>query len=62
MVKRYGNYERKISWIPVVTKYGKCGRKGGWIVKWYGKYGRKVSWIVKIFGKYGGKVNWKVKR
>jgi hypothetical protein len=36
IVKRYGNYERKISWN----------------VKWYGKYGRKVSLIVKRFGKY----------
>jgi hypothetical protein len=29
-----------------VKRYGKRGRKVGWIVKWYGKYGRKVSWIV----------------
>jgi hypothetical protein len=27
-----------------VIRYGKYGRKVGWIVKWYGKYGRKVSW------------------
>jgi hypothetical protein len=24
-----------------VNKYGKHGRKVGWIVKWYGKYGEK---------------------
>ena len=41
IVKRYENYERKISWI--VKKFGKYG----WNVKWYGKYGRKVSWKVK---------------
>jgi hypothetical protein len=29
-----------------VKRYGKCGRKVGWIVKWYRKYGRKVSWNV----------------
>ena len=23
-------------------RYGKYGRKVGWIVKWYGKYGRKL--------------------
>jgi hypothetical protein len=23
-----------------MKRYGKCGRKVGWIVKWYGKYGR----------------------
>jgi hypothetical protein len=26
-----------------VKRYGKCGRKVGWIVKRYEKYGRKVS-------------------
>jgi hypothetical protein len=26
-----------------VKKYGKCGRKVGWIVIRYEKYGRKVS-------------------
>jgi hypothetical protein len=45
IVKRYGNYERKISWIwkmqkKIVKWYGKYG----WNVKWYEKYGRKVSW------------------
>ena len=25
-----------------MKRYGKCGRKVGWIVKWYGKYGRKL--------------------
>ena len=44
----------------MVKRYGKCGRKVGWIVKWYEKYGRKPSWIVKWFGKYGRKVEkWK---
>jgi hypothetical protein len=51
IVKRYGKYGRKPSWI--VKRYGKCRRKVGWIVKWYGKYGRKASWIVKWYGKYG---------
>jgi hypothetical protein len=32
IVKRHGNYERKISWI--VKWYGKCGKKVGWFVKW----------------------------
>jgi hypothetical protein len=31
----------------IVKGYGKYGRKVSWIVKWYGKYGRKVSWNVK---------------
>jgi hypothetical protein len=35
-----------------VKRYGKCGRKVGWIVNRYGNYGRKVSWIVKRFEKY----------
>ena len=39
-----------------MKRYGTCGRKVGWIVKWYGKYGRKVSWIVKRFGKYRRKL------
>jgi hypothetical protein len=34
-----------------VKRYGKYGRKVGWIVKWYGKYERKVSWNVKWYGK-----------
>ena len=37
-MKRYGKYGRKVGWI--VKIYGKCGKKIGWIVKWYGKYGR----------------------
>ena len=59
-----------------MKKYGKYGRKVGWIVKWYGnmeerqvekwkiyrKYGGKVSWIVKRYGQYGRKGSWIVKR
>jgi hypothetical protein len=40
----------------MVKRYGKCGRKVGWNVKWHGKYGRKISWIVKWFGKYRRKL------
>ena len=36
IVKRYGNYWRKVSWI----------------VKRQGNYERKLSWIVKRLGKY----------
>ena len=50
IVKRYGNYERKISWI--VKWYGKYG----WNVKRYGKQGRKISWILKWLGKYKRKL------
>jgi hypothetical protein len=50
-VKRYGQYERKASWI--VKRYGQYGRKVGWIVKCYAKYERKVIWNVKWYGKYG---------
>ena len=39
-----------------MKRYGKCGRKVGWIVKWYGKYGRKASWIVKWYGNYRRKL------
>jgi hypothetical protein len=39
IVKWYGIYRRKASWI--VKRYEKYGRKVGWIVKWYGKNGRK---------------------
>jgi hypothetical protein len=35
----------------IVKRYGKYGRKASWIVKWYGKYGRKLSWNVKWYGK-----------
>ena len=42
-----------------MKRYGKCGRRVGWIVKWYG---RKVSWKVKRYGKYGRKVILIVKR
>ena len=43
-----------------MKRYGKCGRRVGWIVKWYDKFGRKPSWIVKWVGKYGRKVEkWK---
>ena len=45
-----------------MKRYGKYGRKVGWIVKWYGKYRRNASGIMKIYGKYGRKVSWKVKR
>jgi hypothetical protein len=31
----------------MVKRYGKYGRKASWIVKWYEKYRGKVSWIVK---------------
>jgi hypothetical protein len=24
------------------VRYGQCGRKASWIVKWYGNYGRKL--------------------
>jgi hypothetical protein len=27
-----------------VKRYGKWGRKVGWIVKWYERYGKKASW------------------
>jgi hypothetical protein len=47
IVKRYGKYRRKVSWI--VKWYEKIWKK---IVKWYGKYGKKVSWIVIRYGKY----------
>jgi hypothetical protein len=30
-------------WKKIVKWFGKYGRKISWIVKWYGKYGRKVS-------------------
>jgi hypothetical protein len=39
IVKWYGNYRRKVSWI--VKRYGNYGRYVSWNVKWYGKYGRK---------------------
>jgi hypothetical protein len=39
-----------------VKRYGKCGRKVGWIVKRYEKYGRNPSWIVKWYRKYGRKL------
>jgi hypothetical protein len=39
-----------------VKRYGKWERKVSWRVKRYGKYGRKVSWIVKRFGKYRRKL------
>jgi hypothetical protein len=39
----------------IVKRYGKYRRKVSWIVKCYGNYGRKVSWIEKRFGKYKGK-------
>jgi hypothetical protein len=29
--------------VELWRRYGKYGRKVGWIVKWYGKYGRKAS-------------------
>ena len=55
-----------------MKRYGKCGRKLGWIVKWYGNasriviryglYGRKGSWRVKRDEKYGRNPSWKVKR
>jgi hypothetical protein len=49
MVKRSGNYERKV--CRIVKRYGQCGRKASWNVKWYGKYGkcrRKLSNDMKI--------------
>ena len=42
---RYGQYERKESWI--VIRFEKYWRKVGWIVKWYGKYGRKEGKDIK---------------
>ena len=41
--------------VELWKRYGKYGKKVGWIVKWYGKYGRKPSWIVKRYRKYGKK-------
>jgi hypothetical protein len=35
--------------VELWKRYGKYGRKVGWIVKWYRKYGRKASWIVKRY-------------
>ena len=64
IVKRYGKYGRKVSWI--VKWYGKIrkksrlnseiiwekqGRKAIRIVIRYGQYGRKASLIVKWYGK-----------
>jgi hypothetical protein len=49
-------------WKKIVKWFGKYGRKASWIVKWYGKYGRKVGWIVKRYGKYRRKVSWIEKR
>jgi hypothetical protein len=54
IVKWYGNYGRKVSWI--MKRYGKHGRKASLIVKRYRKYRRKESWIVKRFGKYRTKL------
>ena len=39
IVKRYGNYWRKVSRIG--KRQGNYGRKVSWIVKWQGNYGRK---------------------
>jgi hypothetical protein len=39
IVKRYGNYWRKVSWI--VKRDGNYERKLSWIVKRLGKYRRK---------------------
>ena len=39
----------------IVKGYGKYESKASWILKWYGKYGKKVGWIVKWYGKYGRK-------
>jgi hypothetical protein len=39
----------------MVKRFGKYGRKVSWILKWIRKYGRKTSWIVKRYGKYGRK-------
>jgi hypothetical protein len=50
IVKWFGKYGRKVSWI--VIRYGKYGRNPSWIVKWYGKYGSKASRVVKRYGKY----------
>ena len=35
-----------------MKKYGKCGTKVGWTVRWYGKCGRKLTQILNRFGKY----------
>jgi hypothetical protein len=50
IVKWYGSYGKKVSWI--VKRYWKYRRKASLIVKRYRKYRRKASWIVKRFGKY----------
>ena len=39
----------------LMKRYGKYRRKASWIVKWCEKYGRKVSWNAKCYGKYGRK-------
>ena len=39
-------------WKKIVKWYGNYGRKVSWIVKRYGQYGRKVSWIVKRYEQY----------
>ena len=49
------NTEKSKLKSEIVKRYGNYGRKVSWNVKWYGKYGRKVSWIVKWYGKYGRK-------
>jgi hypothetical protein len=56
IVKWYGKYRRKVSWI--VKRYGKYRSKVSWIVIRFGKYGRNLSWIVKRFEKYGRKYHW----
>jgi hypothetical protein len=40
----------------IVKWYGKYGRKVSWIMKKFGTYGRKASRIVKRFGKYRRKL------
>ena len=61
MVKWFGKYGRKVSWI--VKRFGnteenseKIGKIWKIIVNWFGKYGRKASRIVKRFGKYRRKL------
>jgi hypothetical protein len=48
-------------WKKIVKWYGKYPRKASWIVKRYGNYWRKVSWIVIRYGNYERKVSWNLK-
>ena len=78
IVKKFGQYRRKVSWR--VKRFKKYGRNTSWIVIRFGKYSRKYwtdlenteensekigkiqTKIVNRYGKYGTKVSWIVKR